>query len=145
MERFYEEQDYRDILDLDRPRSRRSPMSAGNRAKIFAPFAALHGYEEAVDSKNVRRVNKPLLSDFARGEIDRVLRSLEPGMGLRLVRFRQDPGPDGMGGLAEGKVETLEGILVRLDPIYKNLVLRSPETGACTEMDFSDILSLCMR
>ncbi len=51
---------YNDIIGLHRPAhdgdafSRRHPkMAQLNRAKIFAPFAALSGYDEAVRSKQV--------------------------------------------------------------------------------------------
>ena len=47
---------YDDIINLKRPEhngdafSYKHPkMSRENRAKIFAPFAALKGYEEAID------------------------------------------------------------------------------------------------
>ncbi len=39
---------YDDILNMSRPRSYRQPMEIANRAKIFMPFAALKGYEEAI-------------------------------------------------------------------------------------------------
>ena len=39
---------YDDILNTERPKSCRQPMEAGSRAKIFMPFAALKGYEEAI-------------------------------------------------------------------------------------------------
>lgn len=39
---------YDDILNMPRPKSGREPMDVANRAKIFMPFAALKGYEEAI-------------------------------------------------------------------------------------------------
>lgn len=42
--------DYDDIIDLPRPVSRRhAPMPMANRAAQFSPFAALSGYEDAVE------------------------------------------------------------------------------------------------
>ena len=42
--------DYSDIIDLPHHVSKRhKPMSMLNRAAQFAPFAALTGYEEAID------------------------------------------------------------------------------------------------
>ena len=48
--------DYMDIIDKERPvhngdefEARHPKMNRKNRAKIFAPFAALKGYEEAID------------------------------------------------------------------------------------------------
>lgn len=47
---------YKDIIDKERPQhngdefeARHPKMSIENRAKIFAPFAALKGYEDAID------------------------------------------------------------------------------------------------
>lgn len=47
---------YEDIIGLpyppkDRDMAKHPPMSAADRAKIFAPFAALKGYEEAIAAK----------------------------------------------------------------------------------------------
>ena len=48
---------YNDIINKERPQhdgdefeARHPKMSLENRAKIFAPFAALKGYEEAIDN-----------------------------------------------------------------------------------------------
>lgn len=43
--------EYDDIIELSRPKSKRTPMSRAERAKIFMPFSALKGYEEAIDEK----------------------------------------------------------------------------------------------
>lgn len=50
---------YADIIEMQRPDSpasrRKHPrMSMENRAKIFAPFAALRGYEEELDGQRRR-------------------------------------------------------------------------------------------
>lgn len=47
---------YDDIMDLEYPlkqhdRIKHPPMSIADRAKIFSPFAALKGYEEAIHRK----------------------------------------------------------------------------------------------
>ena len=56
--------EYKDIIDKNRPvhdgddfEARHPKMSRENRAKIFAPFAALKGYEEAIDETG--RVHTP--------------------------------------------------------------------------------------
>lgn len=50
-------EEYKDIIDKSRPEhngddfeAKHPHMSRENRAKIFAPFAALKGYEEAIDN-----------------------------------------------------------------------------------------------
>ena len=40
---------YGDIIDLQRPKSKHPPMSREKRAAQFAPFAALTGYEGAIE------------------------------------------------------------------------------------------------
>ena len=54
---------YDDIINLDRPKSRRIAMSIENRAAQFAPFSALSGYNEAC--REVERItdNKKILSE----------------------------------------------------------------------------------
>ena len=54
---------YDDIINLDRPKSRRTTMSIENRAAQFAPFSALSGYNEAC--REVERItdNKKILSE----------------------------------------------------------------------------------
>ena len=42
-------QRYGDIIDLERPGSKRKRMTVENRAAQFAPFAALTGFHESVD------------------------------------------------------------------------------------------------
>ena len=39
---------YKDIIELDRPKSPRQQMSSEMRASQFAPFATLRGHDEAV-------------------------------------------------------------------------------------------------
>lgn len=43
--------DYSDIMAEERPRSKRHPMEIAHRAKQFAPFAALKGYEESLEKE----------------------------------------------------------------------------------------------
>lgn len=41
---------YDDIINIKRHVSKKhSPMDISNRAKIFSPFAALKGYEDAIE------------------------------------------------------------------------------------------------
>ena len=48
--------DYSDIIGLEHPTSRRHPrMAAEMRAAQFAPFAALTGYDEAIEETAMRQ------------------------------------------------------------------------------------------
>lgn len=71
-------QEYADLLSLEYPLQnsnvRKHPrMSNSERAKIFAPFAALKGYEEAIAAKQHILVSKITLTEEARNELDRKL------------------------------------------------------------------------
>lgn len=44
----YGQDKYKDIINMSRPAPSRPRMDRGNRAKIFAPFAALRGYDEVI-------------------------------------------------------------------------------------------------
>lgn len=49
--------DYTDIIALPHPvSSAHSPMSKLNRAAQFAPFAALTGYEDAIENTKERAI-----------------------------------------------------------------------------------------
>lgn len=55
---------YADIIEMERPQTeeslRRHPrMTLQNRAKIFAPFAALRGYEEQLEERLAEEKRQP--------------------------------------------------------------------------------------
>lgn len=52
------------------------PMPQIQRAKIFSPFDALDGFDETLDTKNVRYVSKEELSETKKKIIDERLRLL---------------------------------------------------------------------
>lgn len=106
---------YDDIINLSRPVSRHPKMSAEDRAKIFSPFAALKGYEEAVKAKEKIRVNKLELSDEEKELINQKLCLLKKGQTITLTYFHQDPGSDGSGGTAEGEYITLTGMVEKIN------------------------------
>lgn len=54
---------YDDIIDLDRPVSKRSRMSMESRAAQFAPFAALTGYGDEVKETARLTDDKILIDD----------------------------------------------------------------------------------
>lgn len=73
--------EYDDILHMNYPLStsdtvKHPRMSNADRAKIFAPFAALKGYEEALALKEHIVVPKVELSDDAKENLDRQLQIL---------------------------------------------------------------------
>ena len=68
---------YQDIIDQVRPISKRhSPMANADRAKQFSPFAALKGYEEALQLKQKRYTPRIELTEDAKSLLDRKLHNL---------------------------------------------------------------------
>ena len=75
-----------------------------DRAKIFLPFAALGGLEEALRAKEFTPVAQAELSADRAEEIDHALRDLAPGMQVRLVFY------------AGEAYNHLTGLLAAIDP-----------------------------
>ena len=67
---------YDDIIHLSRPKSNRPSMPIADRAKIFMPFAALKGYEEAIEEKQKVTTTRVELSEEKKEELDERLREL---------------------------------------------------------------------
>lgn len=110
---------YSDILYSDRPRTERSlvkhpRMPLENRAKIFAPFSALRGYEGKVaeEGRRMSRVAKRVLSEEAVQTLSKRLAQVKKGMELRVVYFDVDEvdGETSLGFYREmrGRVEQID-------------------------------------
>ena len=69
---------YRSLFQQGRPRHekydefwrRHPPMDHVHRAKIFAPFDALSGFDECIDSKRVLYEEKRILSETGKDELN---------------------------------------------------------------------------
>lgn len=102
---------YADMIYLQRPVSRKIRMDIGHRAKQFAPFAALKGFEESVRKKEIIYESKKILSEDKRCEIDRKLRLITYGMRIRVTFFKESQeNPD------KGQYNTVDGIVDFYDP-----------------------------
>ena len=85
---------YRKIIHLPRPASGRTPMAVERRAKQFAPFAALKGFEDAVREKEIIYEPRRILSEEKKNELDMKLGRyhtvkgdvafFDPSVGLRI-------------------------------------------------------------
>lgn len=62
--------EYGDIIDLPRPRSAHEPMPMSDRAAQFSPFAALTGYDAAIDETARLTDERIELSPDEREELD---------------------------------------------------------------------------
>lgn len=124
---------YDDIMDMERPRSaKHPPMPREERAAQFSPFAALTGYEEAI--QETRRLTKRRLTllDDEKELIDIRLRDAEEGQGkdLTITYFVKDPDKAG------GEYVTVPGRLRKLDRenglVYLENGLRIPVDDICS-------------
>ena len=86
-------------------------MNNGQRAKIFAPYAALTGFGDFITGAEEQHVPRVLLGEDAQAALDRQLRQLCPGNRLRVVYY-----------LNEHYVEA-RGALRKIDPDARRLLI----------------------
>lgn len=98
---------YEDIIYRERPASKRPPMDISHRAKQFAPFAALKGFEEAVYAKEILLEERRELSEEKKAELDGMLRALRTGQKISVTYFEEEEEWPGKGyyRTVEGTVE----------------------------------------
>lgn len=122
---------YDDIINLPYPRNdwntliKHPRMSIENRAKIFAPFAALRGHSDAIEETAERRltIRQDELMEDSRLELDEALGALAERLQqgehpvVKVSYFVQDR------VLAEGvgTYEELEGTVAKLDAITQTI------------------------
>ena len=111
---------YDDIINLPHHVSTKHPqMSMLDRAAQFSPFAALTGYEEAVDETARLTDHKIELSEDRITAISEVLAGLKPGDAISVVFFLKDARKDGGAYLSSDgtvrKVDAFAGILLLAD------------------------------
>lgn len=124
---------YSDILLLPRPTSQRVPMPREKRAAQFMPFAALTGYEEAIDE--TARLTHPFAvpDEAAQAVLERRLQHLRdhPGLQVTVEYFQPDPFKEG------GSYVTLTGLCKKADDILQELIL-----AGAAPIPFCHLLSL---
>lgn len=106
---------YQDIIFLQRPASRRLSMPVAHRAKQFAPFAALKGFEDCVRKKEEIYVPYLELSDESKEDLDRKMRLLKYHELISLTYFKDNPDlPDNV-----GQYKKITGTVEYIDPLYR--------------------------
>lgn len=155
----YTQQQYRAALSRGRPRHgrcddfslRHPPMSLSQRAKIFSPFSALRGFEEAIDAKQRLYVEKRELNEEEQTALDRALTLLhERTRNLRLAKERpltatvtyyvpcMDENHEAYG--CRGSYERCTGVVRKVDPVlYKTLRIGDKE------IEISDIAEIMLE
>lgn len=78
---------YADIIHQPRPESSHPRMRREDRAKLFAPFAALSGHDQAVHDREKVLVPRVLMTDYALEELDRKLKILQKGDAVTATWF----------------------------------------------------------
>ena len=111
--------DYSKIIDHPHYRSRkRKPMFMMQRAAQFSPFAALSGYDEAVNETTRVTKSKRLLDDDARNDIDRTLRlALLSHNPVSITYYVPDPSKPG------GSYITFTGCIHQVDMLEDVVIM----------------------
>ena len=115
---------YEDIRHFRRPKSNHLPMNRQDRAKIFAPFAALNGYGEAVHARDKVLVPPVVQTEHTQEQIDQALQMLRKGERVTVIYFvpwQQTPEE------TLGEYVTVTDAVAKLD-VY-NAVLRLHHTA----------------
>ena len=111
---------YSDMLTAERPIPSRPRMPRQNRAKIFAPYDALKGFEETVHAKDRIFVYRAELSEEVQEQLDLRLRRLRRNDRVTVTWFRLCPES---GDPALGEYETASGAVTGIDPVRRCLLL----------------------
>ena len=129
---------YDDIINLPHYISKKHPqMSMEERAAQFAPFAALVGYEDAVEETARITTKRIELNEEEKNILDMKLQMLNEQMqvqihpNITIMYFVPDLKKDG------GKYIKISGIVKRIDE-YKQLIILDDKT----EVPISEIISI---
>lgn len=113
---------YQDIIGKSRPVSKHPKMAVENRAKIFAPFAALRGFEISILTKEQDRILVPkrLISDEMLEENEKILGRMQSGERIRICWFNPVKVID---EVVVGEYRTETATVCGIDPLSKELLL----------------------
>ena len=134
-----DKRNYDDILHLTRPVSQKHPpMPIRDRAAQFSPFAALSGYEAAVQEKARLTEKKTELDEEAKARLNEKLQILKEAEEMRpeaeFLYFREDMRKKG------GAYRRLCGCVKHVDAHSRTVLL---EDGTVIPMrDIADISSV---
>lgn len=113
---------YDDIINEPRHISNhRAPMTLLARASIFAPYAALTGFESQIVAAQHHRCNRIPLTEEQYTTLNAILNSLKKQDRISVTYFLDDPGTDGNGHMAEGEYLDVTGKVLNIVPAYRTL------------------------
>ena len=113
---------YLDILDLEHPNPRNHPrMPKEARAGQFSPYAALTGYEEAVQETARYTSSKKELDEAEKEKLDEVMNEikLHPKEEIKIIYFEKDKKKAG------GKYKEIEGIIKKIHTVQRQIELQN--------------------
>ena len=127
---------YDDIIGLPHHVSpTRKPMSRWNRAAQFSPFAALTGYDDAVQEAGRLTESPAELDESRRAELSEALRQLHEREAerpvARITHFVYDLYKPG------GAYVTIEGPVKKVDPVYHTVTMVD-----VTVIDMEDVVAV---
>lgn len=113
---------YKDMIYMDRPISKKhTPMPLENRAAQFAPFAALTGYDDAVNETSRLTVNKIELSEEKKAELDLTLSNLNSVITTNPKASITYFVPDSL--KAGGDYVTVNASISKIDSVSRTIIL----------------------
>ena len=95
-----------------------------DRAKIFAPFDALKGFQEALREKEKVVVSKKIISQEEKELIGEVLKEIKKNDMVEIIYFNN------------GEYIKVKGIVSKIDFIYLKITI------VTTKIDFNDIYKI---
>ena len=127
---------YNDIINMERPISKKhAPMPLENRAAQFMPFAALTGYDDAVEETARLTTAKIELSEEKKAELDLALADINLQINThplaQITYFVPDETKAG------GAYVTISENIRKMDSVARVLVLQDKST-----ISIDDILSI---
>ncbi|MCD8398525.1 MAG: hypothetical protein LUD12_15340 [Lachnospiraceae bacterium] len=139
------EEKYKDIINKRWPADpaiyRRHPkMPLADRAKIFAPFAALRGHSDRLgeEAGKLLLTARVELSEEEAEILSGKLAQVKPGMDVTVIYFKPDPSDNDTGSYV-----SLSGKVSRFDPSYQNIRIATGIQGEkgelIREIHFSDL------
>ena len=112
---------YDDIIHLSRPASRRGKMTDYDRAAQFSPFAALTGFEAAIEETGRLTDSRIELDEDEKqrldGQMQKVLEVLPTHPEVKIIWFRRDERKSG------GAYVETSGYVKKVDPVQGILCL----------------------
>lgn len=117
---------YDDIIHLSRPKSRRARMTAYDRAAQFSPFAALTGFDAAIEETERLTDRRIELDEGGKQLLDEQMRAvlavIETCPEITVTWFRYDERKAG------GSYVTTTGRIKKVDPYNGKLILTDGRT-----------------